>query len=282
MKNRNLFAAMVFIILTFMLVHSLYGQDTPERIGGELTPEIEWYINDNTLYLNGNGVVPTTMFGARSAWNNYRTLFNSVVIEDGITGLGQNVFVGYKNITSLTIAGSVKDLAPNSFNTCSKLSVVEVRSAIPPDINSTVFYKLKFKKVKLIVPSGTKAAYTADPFWRKFVTIEESTQPPNVQLTSVETLTEPCNIHLKRTAQFIGGGSAIRVFLNGVEQEKIGNGKTITMQTDRLNNELYLQWGKTVLSIRRFDAMSGGDIHIEYSNFIAYMKIMDDQDEEQE
>jgi len=281
MKNRNLFAAMAFIILIFMSVHSLYGQDTPEQIGGELTPEIAWYIKDNTLYLSGNGVVPTTMFGARSAWSNYRTLFNSVVIEDGITGIGQNVFAGYKNINSLIIAGSIKDLAPNSFNTCTKLSVVEVKSAIPPDINSTVFYKLKFKNVKLIVPAGTKAVYEADPFWRKFVAIVESNQPPDVQLTSVETLTEPCNIHLKRTAQFVGGGSAIRVFLNGVEQEKIGNGKTITMQTDRLQNELYLQWGKTVLSIRRFDAIQGGDIRIEYSNFLGYMKIMDDQEEEE-
>ena len=273
---------MASIMTAIMLTPNLQGQIVSEKIGVELTPDITWRIEDNTLYLSGNGVVPTTMFGAKSAWNDHRSRFNSVIIEDGITGLGQNVFVGYKNITSLTIAGTVRDLAPNSFNTCKNLSVVELKGATPTDINSTVFYKLKFKKAKLVIPAGTKAIYESDPFWSQFGKIEESNQLPTVPPAALTTLAEPCNIHLTRTANFIGGGALIRVFLNGVEQEKIGNGQTIMLQTDRVNNELYLQWGKKVLSIRRFEAITGSNIHIEYSNFLAYMKVIDEDENDEE
>jgi len=278
MKKKILTLLVMVTIVALVPTSVLYGQD----IQGELTPEITWRIENGTLFISGKGVVPTTMFGARSAWNDYRSLFHAVNIEEGITFVGQNVFVGYKNITSLTVAESVKELAPNSFNSCKKLTAVEVKSAIPPDINVGTFYKVKFKKARLTVPAGTKATYQADPLWSKFTTIEESTQPPKVQSVAVESLATPCVIHLKRTSNFVGGGVNVKVFLNGVEQPmKLSNGQTILLETNRVQNELYLQAGKSPIVVRRFDATSGGDIRIEYSYFFGYMKIMEDDNDEE-
>ncbi|MDR2148372.1 MAG: hypothetical protein LBE91_18170 [Tannerella sp.] len=281
MKKKMLAILAIITMLALVPASVLYGQDTPGKIGGELTPEISWRIEDGVLYLSGQGVVPTTMLGTRSAWYDYRANFHSVVIEDGITGVGQNVFMGY-NITSLTVAGSVRDLAPNSFR-CKKLSVVEVKGAIPPDIGFTVFYGVKYKKAKLVVPAGTKAAYEADPLWRKFITMEESAEPPTVQPAPDEALTEPCIIHLRRSSNFISGGAKLSVFLNGVEQQKIGNGQTVMLQTDRLKNELYIIYGKKLpYAVRRFDATAGGDIHIDFSIFLGNLKIVEEGEESQE
>jgi hypothetical protein len=221
------------------------------------------------------------MLGKRSAWYNARSLFHSVVIEDGITDVGKLVFNGYKNLTSLTVAGSVKDLMPNAFSGCKKLSIVEVKGSTPPDLSVGTFYGIKLKKAKLVVPAGTKATYEADPLWNRFGTIEESDQPAAVQSAApVETLTEPCTIHLRRTSNFVGGGVSLRVFLNGVEQEKLANAQTIAIQTDRVRNELYIQQGKkNPVTIRRFDATAGGDISIEFSYFSGYMQIVGDGDE---
>jgi hypothetical protein len=92
-----------------------YGQET----GGEMSSEVRWYIEGETLYLSGKGVVPTTMFGQQSPWHPYRSQFNAVVIEEGITRVGKYVFNRYKNITSLTIAGSVESLDANCFEAIS-------------------------------------------------------------------------------------------------------------------------------------------------------------------
>jgi len=279
MRNKILTVLALATMVAVMPSFDLYGQDTK----GVLTPEIGWRLENGTLYLSGKGVVPTTMLMAQSAWSNYRKQFNAVVLEDGITDVGKNIFLGYKNITSLTIAGSVKNLDINSFNGCKKLTLVEVKGATPPDIASATFYKVKFKKAKLIVPAGTKATYEADALWNRFATIEESAQPPETQRAPVETLAKPCFIYIRRPWNYIGGGVGIRVFLNGVEQEKLRNGETLALQTDRNKNELYLQYGKKMpIAIRRFDATAGSEIYMEYSHFNGYVNIMSEKSQEEQ
>ena len=268
MKNRTLIVLAIATIVTLKLV--VFVRDTRD----ESTPEITWRIENDTLFISGKGVIPATMIGKWSAWHKYRSEFHSINIEEGITFVGQNVFYRYKNITSLTVAGSVKELAPNSFNSCKNLTTVEMKGAIPPDVNVRSFYRVKFNNVKLIVPAGTNATYEADPFWSKFATIEESTQPPTEQLVAVEPLTIPCVVQLKRTANIMGCLMKVKVFLNGVEQtKKLISGQTIEMGTDRVQNVLYLQHGKEPIAVRRFDATAGGEIRIEYSYFFAYMEI---------
>ena len=278
MKKKNFLALLASVmIMAVWPSTAVYGQNT----SGFLNADISWRIENGTLYISGKGVVPTTMLGAKSDWYNSRSLFHSVVIEDGITFVGQNVFVGYKNLTSLKVAGSVTELSLSAFNSCKKLSLVEVKGATPPDIALATFYGVKLNKAKLIVPAGTKANYQADPLWNQFGTIEESAQPPDQIPSPVKSLAQPCTIHLRRTSNFFGGGVSVRVFLNGEEQPKLSNASTVTMQTDRDKNMLYIQQGKkNPVAARRFDATEGGEIKIEFSYFNGYMKIINGNDDE--
>jgi len=282
MKNKSLLAIMASVLIA-AFIHStdLFGQGAAPNRGGDLTPAISWRIETRTLYLSGKGVVPTTMFGMKSAWHEYHPEFDAVVIEDGITGVGRFILNGYKNVTSLTVAGTVKDMAPSSFSYCKNLMAVEVKGATPPDISATVFYGVKFKKAVLTVPAGTRAAYEADPLWSQFRTIKESAQPADTQPAPVEKLAEPRKIHLTRSSNFVGGGRSVNVFLNGVEQSKLGNGSTVVMQTDRVGNELFIKQGKKGVAARRFDVVEGEDVSIEYSYFNGYMKVVgEDSDED--
>jgi len=277
MKNKSLFT---LLILTFSVaivqMPDLYAQESTNNIGGKLTPDITWRIENDILYLSGNGVVPTTKLGAKSAWFNYKSQFQSIVIEDGITGIGQNIFMSYKNIRSLTIAGTVKDISTNAFNTCTNLSLIELRGAIPPNINIATFYKLKFNNVKLIVPSGTKQTYKDDPIWSQFINIEESTYQAPANPTTPELLETPCTIHLTRTKNFVGSARKVNVLLNGSEMEKLGNGQTIEMSTDRVKNMLLIQQDKNPVTVFRFDATAGSNINIEFSYFYGKMEIIEE------
>ena len=255
MKKRILTVVAIATIMVVAPLSGLFGQATD----GKLSDDVSWRIENNTLYFSGKDVLPSTMFRAKAAWSGSRTLFNAVVIEEGITLVGKNVFAGYSNITSLTVAGSVKELSNESFSKCGKLTTVEMKGATPPDLNHTTFLNLNFKKAKLIVPAGAKAAYAADPLWSKFGTIEESGQA--AQAAPVEKLAQPCTVHLIRK----GGAVAVKfpVFLNGKEQDKLGAGKTLTMQTDLSQNMLYIKQGNDPLAVRRFDATAGGEVFIK-------------------
>ena len=278
MKTRFLVVLTIIAMVSVMPMSGIYGQRAPEAAQGNLTSDIAWGIENNTLYISGKGVVPTTMLGKKSAWFNYIKDINSVIIEEGVTGIGQNVFTRTKNLKSVTIAGTVKDISPNAFNSCKLLSTVEVKGATPPDFSISVFYKAKLEKAKLIIPAGTRAEYEADALWSMFGNIEESAKPAEMQTAPVESLSEPCTINLTRTTNFVGGGVGVQVFINGEDMGKLGNGSTITIQTDRDKNVLYIKQGKRPISIRRIDAVAGGNINVEFSYFLGYMKIIEENE----
>jgi hypothetical protein len=275
MKKVNLRKVLVKLAAVSMIcampVLCAYGQE----IGGEMTPEVKWYIEGETLHISGTGVAPSTVFGQQSPWYPYRSQFNAVVIEEGITGVGKYVFNGYKNITSLTVAASVESLDGNSFSGCSRLARVEVKSAIPPGLTIGTFILSKIKKAKLIVPDGCIDEYKATPFWDKFGAVEESGQAATDADEVNRTLDEPCTVRLHREARFSGAAASLRVYLNGVEQEKLGNGKTVEMKTDRLKNRVTIKWRKSNMGYFRFDAIPGGEIQINYSAATTNFTIME-------
>jgi hypothetical protein len=249
--------SMMYVLLSL----SAYGQET----GGQMTSEVAWRIEGGTLYISGKGVVPTTMLGQQSPWHLYRSQFNAVEIEEGITEAGKYLFNGYKNITSLTVAGSVENLGSNSFSGCSRLKTVEVKSALPPGACMGTFYGSKTKKAKLIVPKGCAAEYRDTPYWNKFGTVEESDRAAADAEDVEKTLDAPYTVRLYREPRFSGGGAKLSVWLNGAEQEKLANGATLEMKTDRLKNRIVIKWRKSDMGYFRFDSVAGGEIQINYS-----------------
>ena len=118
----------------------------------------------------------------------------SLIIEDGITRIGDAAFLGCSNLTAVTIPESVTSIGdfafyecvnltavtiPHNvkylngvFRACKKLTVVEVKNPVPPI--GYPFSKISLKNVKLIVPAGTKTTYAKTKGWKKFGIIEES------------------------------------------------------------------------------------------------------------
>jgi hypothetical protein len=119
------------------------------------------------------------------------------------------------------------------------------------------------------------AEYRDTPFWNTFGAVEESGQAAVDADEAGRTHDAPCTVHLYREARFVAGGAALSVYLNGVEQEKLGNGQMIEMTTDRLKNRIVIKWRKSYLAYFRFDATSGGTLQINYSVATGNIKIME-------
>jgi hypothetical protein len=75
-------------------------------------------------------------------------------------------------------------------------------------------------------------------------------------------LESPCRVALMRSSNVIGSFTNLRVFMNGEEQEKIGNGKTITMQTGLSQNLLTVVDGEDNSKTIEFEAESGGNVNV--------------------
>lgn len=87
---------------------------------GELGNGINYSFDDSVgeLVLSGQGKVGQIYNG----WQNYQTSdIKSVVIKNGITGIGEAVFANCVNLENVTLSNTVTEIEDNAFSCCSSL-----------------------------------------------------------------------------------------------------------------------------------------------------------------
>lgn len=118
---------------------------------------------------------------------------------------------------------------------------------------------------------AVKKAFGAD------MKVEEAQSAALARAKDAERLEgEPCRVTLTRLPSAIGSAMGVRVFLNGVEQETLRNGKTIVMQTGLAKNELQVLYnadgaGRTL----QFDAEPGGSLRVTLKYTGAVLTLQD-------
>ncbi len=91
----------------------------------DATADIKGVFNADTgvLTISGTGKVTTA---SASQWSSYRNSIKSVVIEDGITEIGNNLFQNYSSITKVSLPDSLTRIGDLAFSGCTKLVSVSV------------------------------------------------------------------------------------------------------------------------------------------------------------
>ncbi|MDR1347144.1 MAG: leucine-rich repeat domain-containing protein [Prevotellaceae bacterium] len=130
--------------------------------------DIEWIVENNMLFVSGIGDIP-----GNPEWSDEISTVTDVVIDDGITCIGQRAFAMSK-IVSITIGKDVTSLKSYALFNCNNLKTMEIKNATPPKVGAFAFLSTPVSKAKLIVPAGTKAVYEKNKDWKKFGIIEES------------------------------------------------------------------------------------------------------------
>ena len=193
---------------------------------------------------------------------NYCTRLTSVTIPDGVTHIFQNAFSYCSDLTSVTIPGSVASIDASAFRRCAGLTSVTIPGQVtyigdeafynctglasvtvewdtPLSISANVFSGLTTSGITLIVPTGTSAAYLADPVWGDF-DIHEL-----VVITGVSIKTQPTLVYtenetldlsdLEVTLTYSDETSADVVFDNFAEYGltvSLANGAILTLDDD--------------------------------------------------
>lgn len=120
----------------------------PEATEPEVTePEpviddVSYSLVDGTLTISGTGSMEdytlTSFFDSTtdSPWNSQRETITSIVIEQGVTHIGDFAFYGCSNLTSVTIADSVTSIGIWAFYGCGMFTGIEnigIESIVLPD-----------------------------------------------------------------------------------------------------------------------------------------------------
>ena len=120
---------------------------------GTLTISGEGAMSNYSTSKNTDGYFVTT-----APWRKCYRLINRVVIDDGVTSIGERAFYGCNSLTSVTIPDGVTSIGSNAFSGCSSLASVTIPDSVT-SIGECAFHECS--KLKDAAYGGTKEGWEA-------------------------------------------------------------------------------------------------------------------------
>ena len=101
---------------------------------------LTWVLTeDGTLTISGNGKMKNYSTSSVAPWYTKRTKILSVVVEDGVTSIGDYAFYACLKLASVTLPEGIKSIGHNGFRDCTKLAEVTIPESVT-SIDSSTFY----------------------------------------------------------------------------------------------------------------------------------------------
>jgi|GEM_PF-3557854 len=115
----------------------ILAPDPTWNIGSPNSSSVQATLSGNTLTISGTGRMmdfSTAPWRSEGKHNDIRT----VVIQSGVTNIGNNAFNGCENLSSVTIGTNVQTIGSSSFNQCRALTSISIPNTVT-SIGSSAF-----------------------------------------------------------------------------------------------------------------------------------------------
>ena len=133
----------------------------PENVyvAGQCGEDAYWTLGrDRVLTIGGTGETNNYVYGLdgaiRPEWEWWKDSFDTVVVEEGITVLGTNLFNGYQTIVRVDLPAGLKRIESQAFSNCQNLSQLTLREGLE-QIGDDAFHYSALEEVTL--PSTIKS-----------------------------------------------------------------------------------------------------------------------------
>ena len=145
MKQWKRLAALSSAIVMAMATLTYFPSDTLQNIRWEISASAEtttvsqvWIEGNLTWTLYEDGTLTISGTGAMKNYNAIDNLspvhensnVKKVVIEDGVTSIGESAFYSCKSLTSITIPDSVTSIENYAFANCSNLTSITILKSV--------------------------------------------------------------------------------------------------------------------------------------------------------
>lgn len=133
MRKKILAMLLAAVLAVSLLPGAAWAEDAPTS--GTCGENLTWALEDGVLTIKGTGPMDDYHrdFSFLVPWYNYK--IHTVMIDDGVTAIGEYAFTYYNSITSVTIPGSVTSIGQYAFAYCRSLTGVTI-----PDGVTTIEY----------------------------------------------------------------------------------------------------------------------------------------------
>ena len=102
------------------------GKETPEDVTWRLEGEAGHY----RLIISGTGEMADYIYLNTRPWHNYSENIKTIVIENGVTSIGESAFNDCEKLTTVSIPASVTSIGNYAFGYCSALTSIEIPASV--------------------------------------------------------------------------------------------------------------------------------------------------------
>lgn len=133
----------VVLTLTAAPLSGFVGLELPEWLdfsimssaaetSGTCGENLSWTFDESmgTLIISGTGAMINDGYGYEDTWNGYDDNIKSVIINDGVTSIGDGSFKDFNNLTSVTIGEDVTIIGFNAFRDCVNLKNIVIPNGV--------------------------------------------------------------------------------------------------------------------------------------------------------
>ena len=139
-----------------------------QTFSGQCGDNLYWNYAGHTLTISGTG----TMYdysGNDMPWLLFRDTTDAVVLESGITRIGNNAFNGFVKLGKIDLPRTLTSIGANAFAGCRKLYDIYAYPTVPPVADNTSFANYN---VNLYVPCDNLRDYQMDAVFGSFKYIQ--------------------------------------------------------------------------------------------------------------
>ena len=126
--GKRILSAVLALILCAACFALVPLEANAATVASGITGDVNWKLSSNgVLTISGKGsMVDYRMMDGGGPWCEYLENIKSVIIEDGVTGIGDLAFYKCTNIVSVSIPDSVELIGTGAFRECTSLKSVKV------------------------------------------------------------------------------------------------------------------------------------------------------------
>ncbi len=124
MKRMISFCLVVVLVLSCLPSITWAAEIVDSGVCGD---NLTWVLTDDgTLTISGTGPMTNWLGQSKPSWTAFQKTIKTVVIEAGVTSIGDHAFYHYDNLTKIIIPDSVTDIGEWAFAGCSSLVTINL------------------------------------------------------------------------------------------------------------------------------------------------------------
>ena len=116
MEMNKLFKRLLVCIMILTMCSGIIN--FPVYAAGGTIGSITWSYDNNVLTISGKGKMQHFSYDEPSPWYKYRNKAKKIVVDDGITRIGDLAFCNFVNVTEVSLPGTLKTIGFRAFYDC--------------------------------------------------------------------------------------------------------------------------------------------------------------------